>query len=68
LLAAPPIAETLTFDLATSTFAADDDAPVATMDHRAMVGCGDALTIIGGMTAGPDVTADVWSFRARIRE
>ncbi|MEZ4404127.1 MAG: hypothetical protein R3B06_29160 [Kofleriaceae bacterium] len=40
-------------------FAAIADAPVATMDHRGLVGCGDALAVVGGLVAGPAVTDGV---------
>ncbi len=59
----PPLAETLTFDVASGTFGASLTAPMPTMDHRGMVGCGDTLTIIGGMTSGPRVTSEVWELR-----
>ena len=35
--------------------------PMATMDHRSLAKCGATLYLVGGMTAGPAVTADVWS-------
>jgi hypothetical protein len=31
--------------------------PIATMDHRAVAACGDALYSAGGMVVGPEVTA-----------
>lgn len=37
--------------------------PVGTMDHRALVGCGEAVYTIGGMVAGPAVTDQVWRFQ-----
>lgn len=60
---APPLAETLTFDTTSSSFGASLPLPVPTMDHRAMIGCGDSLTIVGGMSAGPLVTTDVQELR-----
>ena len=37
--------------------------PSATMDHRALATCDERIYSIGGMVAGPAVTADVWRFR-----
>ena len=33
----------------------------ATMDHRSLAKCGATLYLVGGMTAGPTVSAEVWS-------
>lgn len=38
-------------------------APVATMDHRGLVGCGETVSVIGGMVAGPMVSDGVWTLR-----
>lgn len=57
----PPQATTLTYDPVSGTFAhLGVDKPTATMDHRALAGCGNQLFSIGGMVAGPAATSDVW--------
>jgi Kelch motif len=59
---APPIATTLAYDPATGNFGPGviGDKPAATMDHRGLVGCGTARFTVGGMVAGPEVTASLW--------
>lgn len=58
---ATPLASTLVY--ADGQFTLDDvpDKPTATMDHRAMVPCGERLLSVGGMVAGPSASAEVWS-------
>ena len=53
-----PRADSLVYDASFDAF--EREAPVATMDHRALAECGDAVFLVGGMVAGPQVTDDVW--------
>ncbi|HEX2570547.1 MAG TPA: hypothetical protein VH877_13410 [Polyangia bacterium] len=50
-----PLASLFGIDPRTGTFGALETRPQATMDHRALVGCGDAVYTVGGMTTGPNV-------------
>jgi hypothetical protein len=58
---ATPLASTLLY--VDGQFAEGDvpDKPTATMDHRAMVPCGERLFTVGGLVAGPSATPEVWS-------
>lgn len=51
----PPLASQFGIDPRTGAFGTVETRPQATMDHRALVGCGDAVYTLGGMTAGPEV-------------
>lgn len=51
------------FDLGANEWRTHGRAPVATMDHRALVELGDRFYLIGGMLAGQKVTDRVFSFR-----
>jgi hypothetical protein len=58
-----PLDSTLTY-LAGQWSLSDVPAkPTATMDHRALVPCGDRLFTVGGMVSGPEATNQIWSFR-----
>lgn len=58
---AVPLASTLSYQ--GGAFSLDDvpEKPTATMDHRALVPCGERLLTVGGMVEGPAATAEVWS-------
>ena len=58
---ATPLATTLSYQ--DGAFLVDEvpAKPTATMDHRALVPCGERLLSVGGMTEGPSVSAQVWS-------
>ncbi len=58
---ATPLATTLTYQDGAFSLAEVVEKPNATMDHRALVPCGEKLLSVGGMTAGPEVTAETWS-------
>lgn len=61
-----PLPSTAVYDAPTAGFALTGlppDKPEGTMDHRGLVGCGDTRYTIGGMIAGPAVTANVWAQR-----
>lgn len=59
---APPLATTVVFDPARERFSELGRAkPVATMDHRGLLPCGDRLFTVGGLVAGPAATGEVWS-------
>ncbi len=62
---ATPLATALRYDVATSGFAPSSvsNKPEASMDHRGLASCGERLYTVGGMTAGPQVTADVWRYQ-----
>ncbi len=64
---APPLADAIAYDPVAGAWSATPAGvpvkPAATMDHRGLVGCGDALYTVGGMIAGPTVTAAVWTLR-----
>ncbi len=57
-----PLADAIAFDPATTTWGPLLDKPIATMDHRSLVGCGARVFTVGGMEAGPTVSGAVWSF------
>ncbi len=62
--AAEPLGDSFALEPATGMFA--EDVPVkrtATMDHRALVTCGDLAFTIGGMASGPEVTATASQLR-----
>ena len=56
---APPSGSTLAYDLGFTDLPVRH--PIPTMDHRSLARCGNTLFLLGGMTAGPTVTPDVWS-------
>ena len=59
-----PLATTLVYEVATGDMRLlETPKPSATMDHRALATCDDRIYSIGGMTAGPAATAEVWRFR-----
>lgn len=61
---AEPLATTLVYDIDGGGARLLDVAkPSATMDHRALATCEDRIYSIGGMTAGPAATAEVWRFQ-----
>jgi hypothetical protein len=57
---APPLATTLIYGLDQGFSELGVPKPVATMDHRALARCRATLYSVGGMTAGPEVSAGVW--------
>ncbi|MBL4634021.1 MAG: hypothetical protein JKY56_09115 [Kofleriaceae bacterium] len=59
--AATPLASTLTYANGVFEVGSVDDKPTATMDHRSMGPCGERLFTVGGMSAGPAATTEVWS-------
>jgi len=59
-----PLGTSFAFDPAGAGFV--EDVPIklpATMDHRGLVGCGELGHTIGGMTAGPTATQEVYTLR-----
>lgn len=58
---ASPLASTLTYANGVFEVGSVVDKPTATMDHRAMGPCGERLFTVGGMSAGPAATTEVWS-------
>ena len=58
---ATPLATTLSYQDEAFSLIEVPEKPNATMDHRALVPCGERVLSVGGMTAGPDVTAEIWS-------
>jgi hypothetical protein len=59
----PPLASQLDINPRTGTSSVVEARPQATMDHRALVGCGGAVYTLGGMTAGPEVVSSVFRLR-----
>ncbi len=59
--AATPLASTLLYADGAFVEGAIADKPIATMDHRAMVPCGDRLLTVGGLVAGPSATPQTWT-------
>jgi hypothetical protein len=58
-----PLATTLEYDSQTRGFSVRAESkPTATMDHRGLPRCADRVYTVGGMVAGPTVTADVWVY------
>jgi hypothetical protein len=58
---ATPLASTLLYEGGQFSEGSIADKPTATMDHRAMVSCGERLLTVGGMTEGPAATSQVWT-------
>lgn len=52
-----PLADSIVRAAGASAWSEGPAQPIATMDHRALAGCGDLLYGAGGMVAGPAVTA-----------
>jgi len=49
-----PLADAIAIDPATTSWVTPiADKPIATMDHRGLVGCGPRVFTVGGMEAGP---------------
>ncbi len=59
--AATPLASTMTYSEGSFELANVPDKPNATMDHRALVGCGSRLLTVGGMVSGPSATPQTWT-------
>lgn len=60
---APPLSTTLIFDPRRDQFSLESPShPSPTMDHRGLVRCGARLFTVGGMVAGPQVTAASFFF------
>ena len=58
---ATPLASTLSYQAGVFSVSDVPEKPNATMDHRALVPCGERMLSIGGMVTGPEVTAEIWS-------
>lgn len=58
---ATPLASTMLYTGGSFVIGAVPEKPTATMDHRALVGCGDKLMTVGGLVAGPSATSQTWS-------
>ncbi|MCP4444957.1 MAG: hypothetical protein GY811_06375 [Myxococcales bacterium] len=58
---ATPLATTLSYQEGEFSMDEVPAKPTATMDHRALVRCGERLLSVGGMVEGPAVTAQTWS-------
>ncbi len=59
---ATPLATTLSYASELFSESAITIKPSATMDHRSLAPCGERLFTVGGMTAGPSATTEVWSY------
>lgn len=58
---AVPLASTLSYADGAFSLTEVPNKPSATMDHRALVPCGERLMSVGGLVAGPMASSEVWS-------
>lgn len=58
-----PLASTLTHTDGAGFATLGAPKPTATMDHRALARCNELMISVGGMSAGPLATEEVWQIR-----